>query len=150
MKRELKPPRRISNRESAGIILYREPGAELEILLVHPSGWYNKSAPWSIPKGIPEGGESMAQAALRETLEETGVVVEEPLVSLDFVIYRGGKRVHGFCAPAPVGAEPSCASWEVDRAEFFPISEARIILHAAQKAFVNRLERHLGRSVGIA
>ena len=136
--------RRAIKRESAGILVYREVGGELEILLVHPSGWYNKSAPWSIPKGLPEPGESMDQAALRETLEETGVAVEGPLVPLEFVVYKSGKRVHGFCAPCPVEAAPCCASWEVDRAQFCPLSEARLILHAAQKEFVDRLERHLG------
>lgn len=149
MKRDTNAPGRASSRESAGIVLYREVGDELEILLVHPSGWYSKSAPWSIPKGLPEAGESMDQAALRETLEETGVSVQAPLIALDFVTYRSGKRVHGFCAPCPVDAVPCCASWEVDRAQFFPISEARLILHAAQKEFVDRLERHLGRTAEV-
>ena len=107
---------------------------------------YNKSAPWSIPKGIPDAGESMEEAARRETLEETGVAVEGPLGSLGFVVYRRGKRVHGFCAPAPVSAEPRCASWEVDRAQFFPLNDARLILHAAQKEFVERLDEYLGRT----
>ena len=138
--------RRVSTRESAGILVYREVGDELEILLVHPSGWYNKGAPWSIPKGVPEPGESMDQAALRETLEETGVAVEGPLIPLEFVAYKSGKRVHGFCAPCPVDATPCCASWEVDRAQFFPLQEARLILHVAQKELVDRLERHLGRT----
>ena len=142
--------RRASRRESAGILVYREIGGELEILLVHPSGWYNKSAPWSIPKGLSEPGESMDQAALRETLEETGVAVEGPLVPLEFVAYKSGKRVHGFCAPCPVDAAPSCASWEVDRAQFFPIGEARLILHSAQKEFLDRLEDHLRGRGGIA
>ena len=146
MTRDPKAPRRVSTRESAGILLYREADGESEVLLVHPSGWYNKSAPWSIPKGLPEPGESMDEAALRETLEETGVAVEGPLVPLDFVSYKSGKRVHGFCAPCPVDAAPCCASWEVDRAQFFPLSEARLILHAAQKEFIDRLERHLGTS----
>ena len=149
MKRQLKPPRRLSSRESAGVVLYREAGADLEILLVHPSGWYNRGASWSIPKGIPELGESMDQAALRDTLEETGVTVQAPLIALDFVTYRSGKRVHGFCAPCPVDEVPCCASWEVDRAQFFPISEARLLLHAAQKEFVDRLERHLRRTAEV-
>lgn len=138
--------RRASTRESAGIVLYREVDGELEILLVHPSGWYNKSTPWSIPKGLPEPGESMDEAALRETLEETGVAAEGPLTPLDVVVYKSGKRVHGFCAPCPIDAAPRCASWEVDRAQFFPLREARLILHAAQKEFVDRLERHIGRT----
>ena len=120
----------------------------MEVLLVHPSGWYNKKAPWSIPKGLPEEGESMQQAALRETLEEAGVALDGPLVSLEFVTYKGGKQVHGFCAPCPDGAAACCASWEVDRAEFFPISEARPLLHPSQQEFLDRLEQHLRDSMG--
>jgi predicted NUDIX family NTP pyrophosphohydrolase len=138
-----KTSRAVSRRESAGIHIYRVAGSGLEVLLVHPSGWYNKKAPWSLPKGLPEEGESLEQAALRETLEETGVAVDGQLVSLEFVTYKGGKRVHGFCAPCPGGAAPSAASWEVDRAEFFPIDEARQLLHASQQDFIGRLENHL-------
>ena len=138
-------PRR-AQRESAGVVLYRHGTGEVEALLVHPSGWYNKKAPWSIPKGWPEDGESLEQAAIRETLEETGVAVPGPLASLDFVTYKNGKRVHGFCAPSPTDASPRCASWEVDRAEFFPLSEARRLLHTAQQEFINRLEQHLTES----
>ena len=116
----------------------------MEVLLVHPSGWYNKKAPWSLPKGLPEEGESLEQAAIRETLEEAGVALEGPLVSLEFVTYKGGKRVHGFCAPCPDGAAPCCASWEVDRAEFVPVDQARQLLHATQREFLDRLLRHLG------
>jgi predicted NUDIX family NTP pyrophosphohydrolase len=113
------------------------------VLLVHPSGWYNKKAPWSLPKGLPEEGESLEQAAIRETLEEAGVALEGPLVSLEFVTYKGGKRVHGFCAPCPDQAAPCCASWEVDRAEFIPVDQARQLLHPSQREFLDRLLRHL-------
>ena len=44
-------------RQSAGTLLYREGPEGLEVLLVHPSGAYNRRAPWSIPKGEP-GGEA--------------------------------------------------------------------------------------------
>lgn len=136
----------MSRRDSAGVLVYRGEGPELEVLLVHPSGWYNKKAPWSLPKGLPEAGESLEQAALRETLEETGVVVDAPLTSLDVVTYKGGKRVHGFCARCPGNATPSCASWEVDRAEFMPVSEARRLIHPIQREFLDRLERYLRES----
>ncbi len=129
--------------ESAGTVLYRLRGVEPEILLVHPSGAYNRSMPWSIPKGLPEEGESLEAAARRETLEETGVRVEAPLVSLGYVAYRSGKRVHAFAGPAPDNAQPACASWEVDRAQFMPCSEAKLILQEAQREFVSRLETYL-------
>ena len=44
-----------------------------EVLLVHPSGNYNRKAPWSIPKGEPGDDAGLEQTARRETQEETGV-----------------------------------------------------------------------------
>ena len=60
-------------KHSAGTLLYRRAGDSLEVLLVHPSGNYNRHKPWSIPKGLPDEGESLEVAARRETLEEAGV-----------------------------------------------------------------------------
>ena len=62
-------------KESAGTLLYRRgAGGALEVLLVHASGNYNRKAPWGIPKGLVDPGETPEQTARRETLEETGVV----------------------------------------------------------------------------
>jgi predicted NUDIX family NTP pyrophosphohydrolase len=128
--------------ESAGTLLYRASEGKLEVLIVHPSGNYNRHKPWSIPKGVPDEGESLEAAARRETLEETGVVAGE-LVPLGFVRYaKSGKRVHAFAGPCAEGT-PHCASWEVDAALFAPIDKAREALHPDQRAFLDRLEKLL-------
>jgi predicted NUDIX family NTP pyrophosphohydrolase len=137
-------------KQSAGTLLYREGPAGLEVLIVHPSGPYNRRAPWSIPKGIPDDAEAddLASAAVRETWEETGVRVAGGLVDLGFIDYqKSRKRVFCFAGPAPPGADPRPASWEVDQARFVPAEEARRLLHADQAVFVDRLLEHLGRSV---
>lgn len=123
---------------SAGTLLYRTRDGATEVLLVHPSGLYNAKAPWGIPKGRPDEGESLEAAARRETLEETGMVagVLVPLGSVEYK--RSRKTVHAFAGPAP-DTEPRCASWEVDRAEFVPIAKARTIMHPDQAAFLDRL-----------
>lgn len=135
--------------QSAGTLLYRAlhaptaDGDAWEVLLVHPSGAYNRRAPWSIPKGLPEPGEALEEAARRETREETGVEAGA-LVELARARYRKSrKEVVCFTGPAPDGAEPRCASWEVDRAEFLPLARARELLHPDQAAFVDRLAAHL-------
>ncbi len=133
----------MSSRESAGTLLYRRRDEDVAVLLVHASGNYNRKAPWSIPKGLPEAGESLDDAARRETLEETGVVAGE-LVYLGYVDYsRSRKRVHCFAGEAPEAADPHCASWEVDRAEFVEIEAAATLLHGDQKAFLTRLLEYL-------
>ncbi|MBE7451522.1 MAG: NUDIX domain-containing protein [Kofleriaceae bacterium] len=132
------------SKESAGTVLYRRRAEELEILLVHPAGVYNRRAPWGIPKGQPNPGELLEDTARRETMEETGVIVEGPLVALGFVDYtRSRKRVHGFAGAAPDGVSPACTSWEVDKAEFIEITRARRIIHPDQAALLDRLLLHL-------
>jgi predicted NUDIX family NTP pyrophosphohydrolase len=129
---------------SSGILLYRAIDDTIEVLLVHPAGNYNRRAPWGIPKGAPDPDEPLEAAARRETLEETGLLIEGPLVDLGHVDYtRSKKRVHAFAGPAPDGALPQCASWEVDKAEFIEISRARRIIHPDQAALLDRLQRHL-------
>jgi predicted NUDIX family NTP pyrophosphohydrolase len=125
---------------SSGTLLYRTGGTgELEVLLVHPSGNYNRGKPWSIPKGNPEVGESDQEAARRETREETGVAAGQ-LVSLGSIVYRkSGKRIVCFAGPAPTDSEPRCASWEVDRAEFVPLPKAWDLLHPDQREFLQML-----------
>ena len=126
-------------KQSAGTLLYRHGPGGLEVLIVHPSGGYNRSAPWSLPKGQPDEGESPEAAARRETEEETGVRAQG-LLSLGSVeMPKSRKRIFGFAGPAPEDAAPHCASWEVDKAEFVPVVEARSRLHPAQAPFVDRL-----------
>jgi len=137
-------------KESSGTLLYRRAGLSVEVLIVHPSGEYNRRAPWSIPKGKPEPGEDLETAARRETQEETGVQAGEltPIGSVE--LPRSRKRIHGFAGPAPDAAAPRCASWEVDRAQFVPIDRAREMLHPAQAPFLDRLEEmFIGSSQGV-
>ena len=128
-------------KQAAGIVLYRKTPDELEVLIVHPSGNYNRHKPWSIPKGEPDPGETDLEAtARRETLEETGIEVTGPLVSLGLIKYsKSGKVIHAFAGPAITDIEPSCASWEIDQARFVPLKEARRLLHPEQAVFLDRL-----------
>ena len=125
--------------QSAGTLLYRKRNGQLEVLLVHPSGNYNRHKPWSIPKGLPDAGESLEDAARRETVEETGVKAGE-LVAMGSVTYqKSRKEIHCFAGPAPEDAAPHCASWEVDHAEFVPCEQAASLLHPDQRPLLDRL-----------
>jgi len=127
-------------KQSAGLLLYVQGAEGLSVVVVHASGPYNRNAPWGIPKGEPNAGEALEVAARRETLEETGVDVTGPLVSLGHVDYtRSRKRIHAWAAPLPAGTTPRCASWEIDKAELAPIERARSLIHKDQAAFLDRL-----------
>ena len=132
-------------KQSAGLLLYRfaEPRESredvLEVLLVHPSGNYNRRAPWSIPKGLPDAGETVEAAARRETVEETGVVAGELLPLGSVILKKSRKEIHAFAGAAPNDAAPAPASWEVDRAEFVTLATARELLHPDQVPLLDRL-----------
>jgi len=130
-------------KQSSGTLLYRIGSEGLEVLLVHPSGNYNRNAPWGIPKGLPDTDEPLEAAARRETREETGVEAGV-LVDLGHSDYtKSKKRIFCFAGPAPEDAAPRTASWEVDRAEFVPLTKARLLMHPDQAVFLDRLLERL-------
>jgi predicted NUDIX family NTP pyrophosphohydrolase len=132
-------------RQSSGTLLYREGADGLEVLLVHPSGAYNRKAPWSIPKGEPGDDADLEATARRETLEETGVAAGG-LVPLGSIVYKKSrKEVHCFGGPAPADAAPRPTSWEVDQAAFVSLARVRQLLHPDQVPFLDRLLEHLGK-----
>jgi len=126
---------------AAGCLVRARFGAAWHYLVVHPSGNYNRRAPYSIPKGLLEPGEEPDAAALRETREETGLAcrILAPLGEIAYVKTR--KRVIAFLAepleqPASTVLEPG--DWEIDRAEFHPADAARARLHPDQRPFIDR------------
>lgn len=133
-------------KQSAGTLLYRQGPNGLEVLIVHPSGPYNRQAPWSIPKGIPNKGETdLEQTARRETQEEVGIDAGD-LVSLGFIEYKKSRKdVYCFAGPAPENADPHPTSWEIDRASFVSLEEARRLLHPDQVPFLDRLLSYLDK-----
>lgn len=152
---------------SAGILLYRSPGPDLRVLLVHPGGPYGARkdvGAWSIPKGEHDPNEARWTAALREFEEETGMRLAADSRRLDLGEIRqaGGKRVTAFALegdldPARVRSNRFSLEWpprsgrlaefpEVDRAEWFSIPIAREKIVAGQKPFLERLVDQLRSS----
>ncbi|MDY7506796.1 NUDIX hydrolase [Ralstonia wenshanensis] len=75
---------------SCGLVLLNEDG---EVLLAHAT----ETRHWDIPKGAPDPGETDRDAALRETREETGLVLDShALIELGRFPYRRDKKLHLF------------------------------------------------------
>jgi ADP-ribose pyrophosphatase YjhB (NUDIX family) len=79
---------------------------------------------WILPSGGVEEGESLAQAAIRETKEETGLDVE--LTRLVGIYSRLGNWSPGYMilfAAKPVGGEIKCQEGETIAVEWFAFDE---------------------------
>jgi 8-oxo-dGTP pyrophosphatase MutT (NUDIX family) len=80
---------------SAGGVVARSIGGEPHVLLIRDP--YRN---WGLPKGHVENGEGMADAALREVREETGLdelVLGQELDTIDWYFRIQGKLVHKYC-----------------------------------------------------
>ena len=150
-------------RVSAGLLMYRRRPAGLEVLLVHPGGpfWANKDlGAWTIPKGEVAEGEDELATARREFAEETGLEPGGELLPLGSIRQKGGKLVHAWAFEGDADAAairsntyrvewpPRSGQWrtfpEVDRAEWFPLDEARRRINSAQAELIDTLERAAG------
>ncbi len=77
--------------------MLRKVSGRMEVLLIR-RGLEPMAGGWSLPGGVIELGESVREACVRETLEETGLIVE-PLAEVETVdmIHRdaqGGVQYH--------------------------------------------------------
>jgi len=155
----------MATKRSAGILLFRRLGDEVEFLLAHPGGpfWAKKDeGAWSIPKGQIESEEEPRACAIRELEEELGPVPEldpEELIELGSIRQRAGKVVEAWAAegefdPAQLDSNAFSMEWpprsgasqefpEVDRAEWFDLRTAREKILPAQAEFLDRLLERL-------
>jgi 8-oxo-dGTP pyrophosphatase MutT (NUDIX family) len=88
--------RRAELEVSAGGIVFRRPQGEVARYLLIRDSYKN----WGFPKGHLEGDESPAQAALRETAEETGLdrlVLHGPIRVIDWHFRFRGRHIHKYC-----------------------------------------------------
>jgi predicted NUDIX family NTP pyrophosphohydrolase len=142
--------------------MYRRRSRDLEVFLVHLGGpfWANKDlGAWSIPKGEYVEGEQPLEAATREFQEETGFAVQGSFLELGVVKQAGGKVVsvwafEGDCDPRNLTSNRCQLEWpsrsgrliefpEVDRGDWFSITEARERILKSQMPFLDRLSRTL-------
>lgn len=146
-------------RLSAGLLMYRFRDGDLQIFLAHPGGpLYQKKDEgyWTIPKGEPPAGEALLDAAVREFEEETGMQPHGPYLELGSITQKGGKVVYGWAFEGdydsshpirsnlfemqwPPGSGQNRSFPEVDRAQFFSLTEAKRKLKDTQWPLVGRL-----------
>jgi predicted NUDIX family NTP pyrophosphohydrolase len=146
------------NKQSAGVLLYRKSGKQIEVFLVHPGGPFYKNkdlGSWSIPKGEFVIGEEPFAAAKREFEEETGLVIDGNFIELKPVFIKSGKKIFAWAVegeidqltvksnffemewPPKSGKNQSFP--EIDKGEWFEIAEAKLKINIAQFGFIEEL-----------
>ena len=151
-------------KQSAGILLYRGRGPALRLLLVHPGGpfWAKKDlGAWSIPKGEYQEGENPLAVAQREFEEELGSPAPAgATIELGELVQPSRKVITAFAVEGDFDAGTFTSNlfemeWppksgrlqsfpEVDRAQWFPLEEAREKILPGQRPFIVRLLDRLG------
>ncbi|MDE3096532.1 MAG: NUDIX hydrolase [Chloroflexota bacterium] len=133
---------RVEPAVSAGGVVYRRGERGTEFLLCGRT----REQLWALPKGTPEYGETVEQAALREVREETGigVTIEAPLGTIDYSFSRPAqgvrfdKTVHHYLMRPDGTGDTTAHDAEYDRVEWFPAAEAASIITHRNEARVLR------------
>lgn len=134
------------------------------MLLAHPGGPYwrkHDRGHWGIPKGRVDEGEDLFAAARREFLEETGVDAGPGGLPLIPRRQPGGKTIHawaieGDCDAAACRSNEFMMEWpkgsgrmasfpEIDRAEWFGLERAKVMILTGQAPFLDELAELLAR-----
>jgi predicted NUDIX family NTP pyrophosphohydrolase len=148
-------------RTSAALLAFhRADSGEVSVFLGHMGGpfWESKdNEGWSIPKGEYDAtAEDPMDAARREFAEEIGVPAPDgDLIDLGVHVQPSGKRIRCFAVAAPksvrfVTSNEFTLEWprgsgivrrypEIDRAEWFPLAEARRMLVPGQVPVLHAL-----------
>ena len=145
-------------KKSAGLLLFRQRGTDVEVLLVHPGGplWAKKDdGAWSIPKGELDDNEEPIAAAVRECQEELGALVSGEFLPLTPLKQPSGKLVLAWAVqadfePQALHSNTFQMEWpprsgqrqdfpEIDRAAWFSPEVARQKILTGQAPLIDQL-----------
>lgn len=138
---------------SAGGLVYRRVRGRVEVVLAARLSTDRARLVWGIPKGHVEAGESMADTAVREVREETGLeaAIEEPLgdVAYWYVRRDGGRavRIHKrvrFFLMRQLGGTFADRDQEMDEVRWFDLPTAmETVAFANERVLVERAAEQL-------
>jgi predicted NUDIX family NTP pyrophosphohydrolase len=148
----------VATKRSAGLLVYRHRVGHVEVFLGHLGGplWARREPSWSIPKGEPDDGEELIDAAHREFVEETGLPVPAgAFLPLGEWRQPNGKVVTAWAVEGDLDADaavsntfsmewPPRSGWvqefpELDRFVWVDVDAAASMLIGGQEEFLTRL-----------
>lgn len=120
---------------SAGGIVYRSGPNGLEVVICGRDA----DGIWGLPKGTPDGGETLEETAVREVTEETGLDVRivDKVGVVEYWFARDGTRYHKWVhhyLMEPTGGDTSRHDVEYDRVEWMPVEAAKKTLSFKNEA----------------
>ncbi len=127
---------------SAGGVIFRKVDGHVQVALIA------RGKVWGLPKGLIEQGETADETAVREVREETGlegeIVGKIGEINYNFFAGRRYFKTVFFYLIKNVGGSIRDHDSEVDRVEWFPVSEAlRISTYANEKRILKKAEEML-------
>lgn len=149
---------------SAGILMFRKRKKQIQFLLVHPGGPFfikKNEGVWSIPKGGFLPDEEPLIAAIREFEEETGHKPSGSFIELNPITQKGGKKVLCWAVEDDLDHENITSNtfemeWpphtgkmkgfpEIDKAGWFDIDEAILLINEKQVPLLEELLSKMGK-----
>ena len=131
---------------SAGGVLVRLVRGRPMVAAIRPQG--RPAGVWALPKGLVDRGESPAETAVREVLEETGVGgrLVEKLGDVKYVYSRGGERIFKIVSfyllragRGRIGEIEERMRIEVAEARWLPLEEApRLLAYRGEREMAAR------------
>jgi 8-oxo-dGTP pyrophosphatase MutT (NUDIX family) len=136
---------------SAGGVLVRSIGGRLHVAAIRPQG---KTGTWALPKGHIDPGESPAETAVREVLEETGVAgrLVEKLGDTRYVYMWQGEKIFKVVSffllragRGRIGEIDEAMRIEVAEARWLPLDEApRLLSYGGERQMAAKALERLG------
>ena len=140
---------------SAGGIVVREEG-QGPSLVIGMRRRDRDAVTWTLPKGTPNPGETVAETALREVGEETGLEVRivAPLDSIEYTFVQSGTRIHKtvhYFLMELVGGDLSRHDHEFERVRWVSFREApELLTFPTERALVAAAADRLAERTGTA
>jgi ADP-ribose pyrophosphatase YjhB (NUDIX family) len=129
---------------SAGGVVVRRLGGDWRFAAIQPAG----RQVWALPKGLVARGETAAEAAVRESAEETGVAARlvDRLGDVRYVYTWEGERIFKVVSffllryvSGRLGALPPEHAHEVAAARWLPLAEGpRLLAYRGERQMAER------------